>query len=287
MTRWQQAACVLVVVTIAVGYQTTYSQQRDVLDVLLGDTQIQYNRGRHVAPIYEGWFRNPDGTIDMWFGYLNLNWEETLHVPVGVNNRIEPGGPDQGQPAVFVPRRRTGSAYSRREASVFRVRLPSSWNQDDELVWTVTAHGTTDRAVGLLLPVYELSPPADGNRAPTVRLQTSSARVSLSNTVTLSATVSDDGKPEDGRDRANVRWVHYRGPGRVTFDPALLPLPADTPPGTDVEATTTAAFSEPGIYVLRAEANDGTVNRGGDPIVPSTTHALATVEVTSRSAQRP
>ena len=286
MSGWKQTICVVVVAASVVSYEAAYGQQRDVLDII-DDTQIQYNRGRHVAPIYEGWFRNTDGTIDMSFGYLNLNYEETLHVPVGPNNRIEPGGPDQGQPTVFTPRRRFGSAFSRRETYVFRVRLPSNWEEDAELVWTVTAHGKTDRAVGLLLPVYELSPPAEGNAAPSVHLDAPSQTVTFPEPIALTATFNDDGNPEGARDRAGVAWVHYRGPGRVTFDPARLPTPVDTPPGTDVAVTTTAAFSEPGTYVLRAEASDGTVNRGGNPVIPSTAHAFVTIQVTSRSAQKP
>ena len=110
-------------------------------EIDIPDTQIQYNRGMHVAPIYEGWTRNGDGTYDVWFGYLNRNWEETLHVPVGPDNRIAPGGPDRGQPTVFVPRRRFGRAVQRRETMVFSVRMQSDWTQEEEVVWTVTANG--------------------------------------------------------------------------------------------------------------------------------------------------
>ncbi len=274
MNRWQWAVCVALVTVGAQGSDVASGQQIDI-----PDTQIQYNRGRHVAPIYEGWFRNADGTIDMWFGYLNLNWEEVLHIPVGPENRVEPGGPDRGQPGVFVPRRRTGGAFQRRETFVFRVRLPHDWDQSDELVWAVTAHGKTDRAIGLLLPIYELSPPADGNTPPTVQVDHTSRRISFPDTVTLSASVSDDGNPENLRDRASVRWVHYRGPGRVTFEPVRSPIPADTETVADVEVATTATFSEPGTFVLRVVANDGTANRSGNPVIPSTTHALVTVEV--------
>ena len=48
-----------------------------------------------------------------------------------------------------------------------------------------------------------------------------------------------------------VTWLHYRGPGQVTFDPMTIEL--DKLGG---HATTTAHFSEPGTYVLRAVAND-------------------------------
>jgi hypothetical protein len=35
------------------------------------------------------------------FGYFNRNTEEFVETPIGSNNLIEPGGADQGQPAVF------------------------------------------------------------------------------------------------------------------------------------------------------------------------------------------
>ena len=35
--------------------------------------QVQYSRGQNVAPVFEGWERNPDGSYNMVFGYLNRN----------------------------------------------------------------------------------------------------------------------------------------------------------------------------------------------------------------------
>ena len=249
-------------------------QQVDILD-----TQIQYNRGQNVAPLYEGWIRHPDGTIDMWFGYLNLNYEEVLHVPVGPDNRIEPGGPDRGQPAVFVPRRRQGGAVSRRENYVFRVSLPADFGEDDEVVWTVTAHGRTDRAVGTLLDLYALQGTPGGNTPPTVSLTADRASVAAGGTVTLTAAVSDDGLPEEARQPGHVRWLRYRGPGAVTFDPPRSTFPEADGPLTDAEFITRATFSRPGTYELRAAVNDGDMNQAGWPRVPATTFASLTIDV--------
>ena len=96
--------------------------------------------------------------------------------------------------------------------------------------------------------------------------------------VTLTAVVSDDGRPQERRDRANVTWVHYRGPGKVTFRPARSPIPVGQP-GIQAEVTTTASFSGPGTFVLRAAVNDGTTNAGGNPVVTSTTYESVTVYV--------
>jgi hypothetical protein len=43
---------------------------------LSANAQIRYLRGQDVAPAFEGWGQNPDGTYSMLFGYLNRNYEE-------------------------------------------------------------------------------------------------------------------------------------------------------------------------------------------------------------------
>src|SRR5688572_21172815 len=63
--------------------------------------QLDYWSGQSVAPVFEGWEPNPDGSFNFVFGYFNRNHEEVLDIPAGPNNGIEPGGPDQGQPTVF------------------------------------------------------------------------------------------------------------------------------------------------------------------------------------------
>lgn len=258
----------------AVTSPAVHTQEIDILD-----TQIQYNWGQNVAPIFEGWFRNPDGSVDMWFGYLNKNYEEVLHVPVGPDNRIEPGGPDQGQPSVFVPRRRRGGAVSRRENYVFSVRVPPDFDENDELVWTVTAHGKTDRAVATLLEVYALEGPADGNMPPEVQLEADRTTVQVGESVTLTATISDDELPENRRGRAGVTWRLYHGPGGVAFDPARSLVPEDLAEISDLPLTTVATFTEEGTFVIRAEVNDGEINPAGYPLVPSTTFAMVTIDV--------
>src|SRR5438034_4141989 len=63
--------------------------------------------GQSVTPAFEGWYPNPDGSFDLLLGYYNRNQTEVLDIPVGPNNRIEPGGPDQGQPTHFLDRKST------------------------------------------------------------------------------------------------------------------------------------------------------------------------------------
>jgi hypothetical protein len=47
-----------------------------------------------------------------------------------------------------------------------------------------------------------------------------------------------------------VTFLHYRGPGKVTFEPMAMPIKSGG------EAVTKARFSEAGIYVIRAMADD-------------------------------
>ena len=96
--------------------------------------------GQTVTPVYEGWYPNPDGTISVSWGYFNRNSEEIVRVPVGADNRIEPGGPDQGQPTVFLPRRHRG---------VFTVVVPGDFG-DDEVLWTLTFRGDSQTIPGHL-----------------------------------------------------------------------------------------------------------------------------------------
>src|SRR5262245_27694182 len=96
--------------------------------------------GQGVTPAYEGWFKNPDGSFTLLLGYYNRNLKQTLDIPVGPNNRIEPGGADQGQPTHFLPRRQWG---------VFAVRVPADFGEK-KLTWTIVANGkTASVAVGL------------------------------------------------------------------------------------------------------------------------------------------
>ena len=67
-------------------------------------------RGASITPAYEGWFQNPDGSFSLLIGYFNRNRAEALDIPVGPNNRIEPGAADQGQPTHFADGPATGAS---------------------------------------------------------------------------------------------------------------------------------------------------------------------------------
>src|SRR5215212_4242504 len=96
--------------------------------------------GQGVAPVYEGFDQNPDGTFNMWFGYMNRNFEEALDLPVGASNRFEPGG-DRGQPTHF---------DTRRHKDVFRVVFPKDSGDTAKLQWTLTVNGKIETIAGTL-----------------------------------------------------------------------------------------------------------------------------------------
>jgi hypothetical protein len=107
-------------------------------------TRFTYASGQSVSPAYEGYWVNEDGSFTMFFGYMNSNWEEEFDIPIGPANAIEPGGPDQGQPTHF---------YPRRNPFLFTIKVPKDFGTK-ELIWTVTTHGQTEHAYASLKSDY-------------------------------------------------------------------------------------------------------------------------------------
>jgi hypothetical protein len=109
-------------------------------------TRFTYSSGQIVLPAYEGWQPNADGSFTMLFGYMNANWLQEFDVPIGPDNNIEPGGPDQGQPTHF---------YPRRNPFLFTIRVPKEFG-NNELTWTLTTNGKTERAYASLKTDYQI-----------------------------------------------------------------------------------------------------------------------------------
>src|SRR6476469_8973676 len=105
-----------------------------VMRPLAGAQSLTYTKGQNIAPAYEGWEQDADGSKWFVFGYMNRNWVEEIDLAPGPDNNIMPGGPDAGQPTHFLPRR---------NRFVFRVPVPKGFTEKDELIWTLTAHGVT------------------------------------------------------------------------------------------------------------------------------------------------
>jgi len=259
--------------------------------------QESFSLGQNIAPVYEGWERLADGSFNLVFGYFNRNWEEEIDLPVGAANTIDPGGPDQGQPTRFLPRR---------NRFIFRVHVPRDFGQR-ELVWTLTAHGKTERAYGSLKPDYFIDDTVImsnfgaagmggtdssliGNKPPSLAVEGGRTRtIKAGASLSLVASASDDGIPKtramprlnpafasrftiDSATGLRLSWFVYRGPGHVVFDPVQTKVWEDTRDGggspwsygwrtpplpPDGKWTVSATFADPGTYVLRCLAHDG------------------------------
>jgi len=129
---------------------------------------------RHLAPFMEGWYANEDGTFSISFGYLNAN-SDTMIVPLGPDNFIEPAVYDGGQPTTF-PVVRYGGFGGPRERGVFGVIVPADFQGD--VWWTLTTDGYTTKVPGrlespglIIKAAYELSttPQARGSLRPRIR----------------------------------------------------------------------------------------------------------------------
>jgi hypothetical protein len=228
-------------------------------------TQAGSATGQSITGAFEGWYQNPDGTYSLLLGYFNRNSAQTLDIPAGPNNRIEPGGPDQGQPTRFAPRRQWG---------VFRVVVPKDFG-NKKLTWTIVANGHTTSIPMSLNPLWVVEPFKDagnGNTPPVLKFEANGASftgpphgiartltTTVANPLALTLWVSDDKPLRGGRGATGspVSWSVFRGAGEVTFENARPALDAEG------KAATTAKFSSPGEYILRAQANDSTGDGGG------------------------
>jgi hypothetical protein len=204
-----------------------------------GAQNLTYTKGQNVAPAYEGWEQGADGTRYFLFGYMNRNWEEEIDVPVGPDNGFNVGGVDRGQPTHFLPRR---------NRFVFRVPVPNGFGEKDELIWTLTTHGKTEKAYASLRPDYIVddvvkasetgalgagtsSPEVRANKPPTVRVEELKARnVKAGEWVTLVTEVKDDGVPKP-RDPSRVAAAQARAAAQSAPAAATPPRnPAMSPP---------------------------------------------------------
>jgi hypothetical protein len=210
-----------------------------LLTAAMGAQSLSYTKGQNISPAYEGFEVASDGTKYFLFGYMNRNWEEEIDVPVGPENGFNIGGADQGQPTHFLPRR---------NRFVFRVKVPAGFTEKDELVWTLTTHGKTEKAYATLRADYVVddvvkasetgalgagtsSPEVRGNHAPTVHIQEVKARtVKAGEPITVVSEVKDDGIPKR---RAPSLATLQAAQRRLADDPALaaqIRNPSMSPP---------------------------------------------------------
>jgi hypothetical protein len=231
--------------------------------------------GQRVAPFFDGWYENPDGSATLSFGYSNLNRDEVVEIPLGPDNVIEPKEFHGRQPTSFPPARVEGPNPNRRdrERGVFTVKVPPGFKGD--VVWTLRAHGQTHKvpgrattgayqlrwpmAMGSMPPLLRFKPDGATGRGP-VGIESDVLKTAVGTPLPLTVHVHDDSKREQeiqikerGPERAaiNVNWYKHSGPGVVTFSESKAGLKELQ--GT---ASTTATFDRPGTYVLRVRADN-------------------------------
>lgn len=232
-------AVIAAAAAVAAGSAVPAHAQVNPRDVpIVSQPQQRFDGGQDVQPIFEGWTRNDDGSYLFHFGYLNRNYREQPSIPVGPGNHFSPGAEDRGQPTYF---------YPRTQRYQFTTPMPADTgpNPEDGVVWTVTLHGSEQKAYGWLQPEWEIDEntitsnartgfgrPVEQlftNEPPRVEVSASAERVGVGETLTLTAAVRDDAlptelpprpprkrlptlTPPDGQPRVpdNVRW--YRKP---------------------------------------------------------------------------
>jgi hypothetical protein len=236
--------------------------------------------GASVTGAFEGWFKNADGTFSLLLGYFNRNSNQEIDIPIGPNNRIEPGDPDRGQPTHFLPGRQWG---------LFAVKVPADFG-DNKITWTIVANGQTMAIPASLKVDYEISPfeeAAVHNTPPVLSFEERGTIVQGPQGLTVDRTAkvgtplpltvwpSDDAKlttssgapPQNLSGPVVLTWSKYRGPGEVTF--AKTKPDVEKIQRKDVQlaftgkSTTTATFSQPGEYMLNVTANDYSGEGGG------------------------
>jgi len=252
--------------------------------------------GQSITGALEGWFPNPDGTFSILVGYYNRNQQESVDVPIGPNNKIEPGGPDRGQPTHFLPGRQWG---------MFVVNVPKDFGTN-ALQWTIVANGKPTVIPLSLKPDWAVLPYKDATDntppylsyksfdegAPTIQGPVplkESLTATVGTPLPLTVWAADDAVVPPGN-RAlkgapvTVTWKLYRGPANVKFSPdkPIVEPVAGKPPGIATfagKADTTATFTEPGNYVLWVTVNDMSGDGGrGFQCCWTTGHVSVTVK---------
>jgi hypothetical protein len=219
--------------------------------------------GEAIFPAFEAWGPVKDGTNTILVGYFNRN-KAALDIPVGPNNRLEPGGPDMGQPTHFLPGRHYGT---------FSIQTPKDFG-NKKITWTIVANGQTSAVQLSLNKPYWVDffrNPSTGNTPPTVRMSQNGPELSgppLGYAQTLTASVNqplalkvwvsdkpntydpEEGLPDSARSRPR--------PGTAAAD-------GDAAGGRGRGAARGGAAPQPNFDISAAGGGRGRGGRGGTP----------------------
>jgi hypothetical protein len=271
--RRRSLACIAIAMVI--GFTPMTAQRQRPLTALPSD-------GLRVAPFFDGWYENPDGTISLSFGYSNLNKTDIVEIPLGPDNVVTPKEYDGRQPTSFPPVAPSaggdgsgapgGIDRRLRERGVFTVTVPAGFKGD--VVWTLRYQGQTysvpgrsrvgayrldwPMAMGSIPPLLRFSPTGPAGRGP-VGIQADPQRVAVGVPLSLTVWTHDDSErekepvPVKRTEKAaiNVGWYKHSGPGVVAFTPPRTPIAE-----LQGMVTTSAVFKQPGEYVVRVRADN-------------------------------
>jgi hypothetical protein len=285
MRTWSQLIVLPLIAVVTAGDTSVSAQIQAV------NPQIRHAKGQPVSPVYEGWYQASDGAVFVSFGYYNRNTDEVVRLPVGPDNKLDPQPADQGQPTLFFPGRHFGVFVV--AVPKDRSKMEVTWTLSNR-GQTLAIPANLD-PLYVINPLKEAGGAYPGNTPPTLRLEQSGAALqgprggvvtktaTVGAPLTLDAWLTDDGLPPavrpGGRGGAtttqaqrgqspvanvpggrgtpaapprglSATWSPLRGPGTVTFAD-------ETPEVEQGKASTTVTFSEPGEYLLRVLAADG------------------------------
>jgi hypothetical protein len=225
--------------------------------------------GDLVAPFFDGWFDNGDGTVTYAFGFMNRNTAEIVDIPLGEGNRIEPAQYDGIQPTHFPVYSRRG-LIGRRERQAFGVTVPKG----TEVVWTLTHAGRSYSVPGRSTSTaYDMGTFAQtaafGSLHPGIRFTESGpvtfgpegqraarVRTRVGAPVTLSAMIQDRGERYDLAEQetypVHATWILHQGPGAVSFSAESSTVETEGWGSVSTQAT----FAAPGEYVIRLRVDN-------------------------------
>ncbi|MGB1666551.1 MAG: hypothetical protein ACPHDP_02645 [Pseudohongiellaceae bacterium] len=277
------SSVVLVLLLAGIGCSATFAQLPSHLrDYPLGGQQKA--SGDIVAPIFNGWVDNGDGSVRLIFGFANRNREEIVDIPIGPNNFIEPSQFNGVQPTHFpIYKRRAFIGINERGA--FAVTVPAEM-AGTEVIWTLKHAGHEYSVPGRATsPTYEMSAggAAFGSLLPAIRFEMDGSEstnhegitaeritTSVGTPVTLRAYVQDrsnrDAYPDNNEFlhyQVGTEWIFHQGPAVPAFTQAKITGAervaqyGNTVTEEDwILVKTEASFSEPGDYVIRLRADN-------------------------------
>lgn len=241
--------------------------------------------GIPVIPFMEGWYGNEDGSVTLSFGYHNRN-SETVTIPAGENNRIEPASLGGMQPETYFPGRHHG---------VFAVTIPAA--MDGTTVWWHLSSANQDlkvpgergstayeldrnpRPQGSVQPLIGFSESGPQGSGPEGIVSERLLQASVNQPITLEVWTEDPSERDRNDPRftrpldTRVSWYKHQGPGAVKFT-AHESMPFLDTDGPSAQARLSepqyavavkegvgaarvnASFSEPGDYLVRARLDN-------------------------------